>query len=283
MTDSPPKLGIIAAGGDLPLMLADACRAEARPYFVVALEGFAPDGVQAHPHVIAGVGQAGRMIAALKAEGCREVVMAGRMHRPDFRRLKVDWKGALLVPRFLAEAGRGDDALFRVIVSLFASEGIAVVGPETVLADLVAPEGAIGRLAPGADDMADIARAFEVTAAMGALDIGQAVAVARGLVLAVEAAEGTDAMIARIATLPEDIRGTSEARRGVLLKASKPRQERRVDLPAIGPHTIEAAARAGLAGVAVEAGAALMIGRAAIATAADAAGLWVAGVKRQVP
>lgn len=275
------KLGIVAGAGELPLMLARACEASGRPFFVLGLESFAkPADLDRFPHGWTTFGQAGRTMKLLKENGCTEVVLAGRTRRPDFRALKLDFTGAALLPKFLAAIGQGDDGLLRAVVGLFEGEGIKVVGPDAVLQELVAAEGVYGACAPGDRDRSDIARGIEVARTLGGLDIGQAVVVCDGVVLAVEAIEGTDAMLARVAGLPEALRGSKEARRGVLVKTSKPGQERRVDLPAVGVDTIRNAADAGLAGVAVEAGSALVIGRAEMVREADARGLFVAGVRR---
>jgi DUF1009 family protein len=167
--------------------------------------------------------------------------------------------------------------LLRALLAIFEKEGMRVIGSADAAPNLPAPAGALGRCKPNNDDDADIRHAIRVVAAMGALDIGQAAAVCRGLVLAVEAAEGTDAMLARLATLPDNLRGTSEDRKGVLVKAAKLLQERRVDLPVIGIRTVELAASAGLAGIAVESGAALIVNRARVTEMADRCGIFVYG------
>jgi DUF1009 family protein len=191
--------------------------------------------------------------------------------------LKLDTRGAMALPRVVAAALTGDDALLRALLGLFEKEGFTVIGSAEAARDLLAPAGPLGKLNPAKEDKSDIEHALRVVRAMGALDIGQAAVVCRGLVLAVEAAEGTDAMMARIADLPATLRGTAKQRKGVLVKAAKPHQERRVDLPVIGVHTVELAKAAGLAGIAVESGAALIMNRAAVAANADRVGLFVYG------
>src|SRR5262249_25890747 len=131
--------------------------------------------------------------------------------------------------------------------------------------------------------LADAAKAMDVAQAIGQLDVGQGAVVCDGLVLAVEAQEGTDAMLARVAELPQEIRGSAEARRGVLAKTPKPIQERRVDLPTTGVQTLERAAAAGLAGVAGEAGAMVVLDREAVTEAADRLGLFVWGAPLRGP
>jgi DUF1009 family protein len=203
------------------------------------------------------------------------VTFAGRVARPEWSELKLDARGALALPKVAAAALKGDDALMRAMLAIFEKEGFRVIGTAEAAPNLIADAGIYGRHKPDAQALADIAKAREVVRDLGRLDIGQAVAVADGLVLAVEAAEGTDAMLERLTDLPKNLRGTSRKRRGVLVKAPKPAQERRVDLPVIGLRTIELASAGGLAGVAVEAGAALLMRKAKLIEEADRAGLFV--------
>jgi DUF1009 family protein len=182
-----------------------------------------------------------------------------------------------MMPKVLAAARSGDDALMRVILQEFEREGFTVVGPEAAFAGLLAPAGVLGAHAPDETMHADMVKAAAVAAALGKWDVGQGCVVCEGLVLALEAAEGTDAMLARVAALPAAVRGSGADRRGVLVKRTKPIQERRIDLPTIGVSTIEGAAAAGLAGVAVEAGGALIVDRDDVIARADALGLFVFG------
>ena len=191
--------------------------------------------------------------------------------------LKLDLKGVQSLPRILAAAKKGDDALLRAVMDVFAEAGFRILGADDVLNDLRVGAGPLGRIAPLPEHWPDIRRAAEVARVSGSLEIGQGAVSCGGLILAVEAQEGTDRMLARIPELVAEIRGTPEARRGVLVKAAKPQQERRIDLPTIGVATVAGADRAGLAGIAVEAGAALVVDRAAVAAAADAAGIFIVG------
>ena len=271
-------LGIIAGGGDLPIAIARAAEADGRAIFVVALSGMADTAdVAAFPHAFASLGELGKAIRLLKEAGCSEVTLAGKVARPEFSKLKLDARGALALPKVMAAALKGDDALLRSMVDIFEKEGMRVVGSADAAQGLVAPLGPLGKLAPTRQHDDDIRYAIRVVRALGSLDIGQAAIVCEGLVLAVEAAEGTDAMLARAAQLPEALRGTQSARKGVMVKAPKPGQERRVDLPVVGVRTVELAAAAGLAGIAVEAGAALIVNGARMAETADRLGLFVFG------
>ena len=265
------KLGILAGRGELPGLIAAACRARGQEFFVVAFEGHAERRtVEGVPHAWFRLGAGGAALERLKAEGAMELVMAGGIRRPSLAELRPDLRTA----RFFAKVGMaalGDDGLLRAIVRELEAEGFRVIGVDAVLADLVAPEGNLTRAAPDAGALADIAHGFAVVRALGAVDVGQAAVVQQGLVLGVEAIEGTDALIARAGTLRREGPG------GVLVKARKPGQERRADLPVVGMATVEGAAAAGLRGIAVEAGGTLLLDRAAIVMAADRLGLFVVG------
>jgi DUF1009 family protein len=274
------KLGIIAAGGELPLALAEHCAAEGRAYFVARVTPFAAPALDLHPGAAHDLGAMGARMDALKQAGCDAIVIVGQAPRPDFSKLNFDEAGMAMAPALAAAAGQGDDALLRALLEQHAKAGFVIVGADEVMAAMAAAAGALGARAPSQADRTDIALAARVVAAVGALDIGQAAVVCAGLVLGVEAQEGTDALLVRVGGLPAPLRGAPEARRGVLVKRPKPNQERRIDLPVIGVTTIAGAAAAGLAGIAVEAGGALLVRRAALIAAADAAGLFVYGFTR---
>ena len=273
-----PKLGLIAGGGGLPLALAEHCQRTERPYFVIRLKGFAEPPLDSHPGESAGIAEIGRIVRLAREAGCEALCFAGIVRRPDFAALKPDLRGVTWLPGAVMAARNGDDALLRFLMSGFEKEGFAIEGAHEVMDELSLPAGPLGAHAPQAAHGADIARAIETAGAIGALDIGQGAVVCDGLVLAVEAQEGTDAMLRRVAELPASLRGTPERRRGVLAKIPKPIQEERVDLPTIGLTTIEAADRAGLSGVVGLAGRMLVLDREAVVAAADAAGLFIAGV-----
>ena len=267
-------LGIIAGGGELPLAIAESARDAGRDVFILALSG-ADEGLSRFPLENTGIGELGKSLSLLKKHACEEVTFAGRVSRPEWSDLKLDARGALALPKVAAAALKGDDALMRAMLGIFEKEGFRVVGTADAAPDLIASAGIYGRHKPDPQAQADIAQARVVVRRMGELDIGQAAAVADGLVLAVEAAEGTDAMLERLPLLSKNLRGTPQKRRGVLVKAPKPGQERRVDLPVIGVRTIELASAGGLSGVAVEAGAALIMRKSRIVEAADRLGLFV--------
>jgi DUF1009 family protein len=272
-------LGIIAGGGDLPRAVAESARKGGRDVFVVSLTGDANDWTAQFPREQVSLGEMGKALRSLSAHKCQDVIFAGRVDRPRFTDLRLDTKGALVAPRIAAAALRGDDALLRAVVDVFEKEGHRVLGIAEAAPSLVVREGSVGRNRPSAEALQDIKKGFQVVARMGELDIGQAAAVCDGLVLAVEAAEGTDAMIARIGTLRETLRGTAAQRRGVLVKALKPTQDAKTDMPVVGVETVRKARAVHLAGIALEAGASLIVDKAAVAAEADRLGLFVVGVK----
>jgi DUF1009 family protein len=275
------KLGIIAGGGDLPRAVAQSAQAGGREVFVIGLIGSLGESdswIGDFPHELASPGAPGQAFRSFRREGVSEVLLAGKVDRPKFSELKLDARGVMLLPRALKAARQGDDALLRFLVMMFEEEGFRAVGVAEAAPGLVCGEGALGRLSPNDEHRADMMRAFAIVKALGALDVGQAAAVCEGLALAVEAAEGTDRMIERIATLREALRGTPQNRRGVLVKALKPTQDAKTDMPVIGVATVEKAAAAGLAGIGLQAGGALIVDKAAVAARADALGLFVTGV-----
>jgi DUF1009 family protein len=277
------KLGLIAGGGALPVEIARHCERAGRPLFVIRLKGFAADGLGEYAGAEVGLAELGKCFKALKRAGCEAVCLAGNVARPDFATLVPDMRGLTVIPAAIAAARKGDDALLRLLVGEFEKEGFAVEGAHEVMDDLGLPAGLLGRCAPSEACRADVARALEVARHIGRHDIGQGAVVCDGLVLAVEAQEGTDAMLARVAELPHAVRGSPEAPRGVLAKAPKPIQETRVDMPTIGLATVEGVARAGLAGIVGEAGRLLVLDREAVIALADELGLFILGVEPERP
>jgi hypothetical protein len=277
------KLGLIAGGGSLPVEIAEHCLRSGRPLFVIRLKGFAGAGLEPFAGAEVGLAELGKCFKALKRAGCKAVCLAGQVNRPDFATLMPDLRGLAALPAAIAAARKGDDALLRMLVGEFEKEGFAVEGAHEVMDDLGLATGPLGRRAPGPEHMSDIDQAMAAARAVGRLDAGQAAVVCHGLVLALEAAEGTDALLARVAELPEALRGRPDAPLGVLAKAPKPTQETRVDLPTIGPATVEAVARAGLAGIVGETGHLLVLDRDAVISLADELGLFIVGVEAQAP
>jgi lipid-A-disaccharide synthase len=267
-----PKLGIVAGQGELPARIIETCRAAGRDFFVVAIEGQAdPRILPGTPHIWCRLGAADTGFAKLREVGVKEVVLAGAVTRPSLGSLRPDLRTTRFLAR-LARSALGDDGLLSAVVREFEEYGFRVVGADDVLGEMIAVEGPYGTRSPDAVARNDIEVGRRVARTLGALDVGQAVVVQQGVVLGVEAIEGTDALVARCRELRREGPG------GVLVKIKKPAQERRVDLPTIGVGTVKAAAAAGLSGIAVEAGGALVIDPQAVGRAADAAGLFVVGV-----
>ena len=266
-------LGILAGGGPLPGQVAAAARAAGRSVFLVGLAGFADPAVLAPwPHEVVRILAAGRIIATLREHGCQDLVLVGPVRRPSLLGLRPDAEGARLLARIGRAAFAGDDGLLAAVVKVFSEEGFRVIGAHEILSEALGPAGLLSRAAPDALAMADIQRGIAVTRALGAVDVGQGCVVQQGIVLAVEAAEGTDAMLSRCAPLAWPGPG------GVLVKLVKPGQDRRADLPTIGPDTIRGATSAGLRGVAFEAGGTILARRDAAIAEADAAGLFLLGL-----
>lgn len=269
-------LGIVAGAGDLPRAIALRARDEAHSVFVLALEDMTGDWVQSFPHAWVSMGQIGRTIELLKKNTCDDVVLAGYVSRPNLLKLRYDKKGLSWIFPVLWAMRRGDNTLLDAMVDLLEREGLHVKGVADVAPWLQIPAGPLGRVNPTPRDEADIAIAMSAARKQGALDRGQAVVVSGGRILAIEGRDGTDAMLNRLHALRATACGTPG--RGVLVKALKPMQDRKTDLPTIGVTTVEKAAVAGLAGIAVEAHTALVLDRPAVTETADALGVFVTGV-----
>lgn len=278
-----PPLGLIAGLGDLPDSIARAAMASGQGVYVLRLKGFEEPKLADLPGETVGMAQIGKIFKALHNAGCKHVCFAGIVKRPDFSALKPDMRGMALLPKVLNAARKGDDALLRLVIETFESEGFEVIGADEAAGNLRAQSGLLAGPATFQPHMDDLKKAAHIASESGRLDIGQGAIVCDGLVLCVEAQEGTDAMLDRCAQLPPELRGTAAARKGVLVKRPKPIQERRVDLPTIGVKTVEGAATAGLAGIGLEADGALIIDIAAVREAAEAHGVFLYGFMKDWP
>jgi UDP-2,3-diacylglucosamine hydrolase len=267
-----PKTGVLAGGGQLPVRVIAACQARGQPFFVIAFEGFTdPATVEGMPHAWMPLEKVGAILARLKAENVTDVVLAGPVRRPgSLLTLRPDRRGLLRLMRMLRR-WRGDDHVLTQVVREIESDGFRVVGAEDVAPELLMPLGSIGSLSPDERCRSSIRVGIAAARELGRRDRGQGVVVAGDHVVAREGAGGTMRLLAEAAA-------NQAAHGGVLVKIVKPGQERRVDLPSVGVETVAQAAKAGLAGIALEAGGSLVIGREAVAQAADAAGLFVVGV-----
>jgi UDP-2,3-diacylglucosamine hydrolase len=272
MTDRP-ALGILAGGGALPGRVAAAASAAGRPVFMIGFEGFAEPAVLApFPHAVVRIGAAGRILELLRTHNCRDLVLVGPVKRPSVFDLRPDMEGTRILARVGRAAFAGDDGLLAAVVRVLGEEGFSVIGAHEILTEALGPRGLLTSHQPDAQALSDIERGCQVVRALGAVDVGQACVVQQGIVLCVEAIEGTDAMLSRAAGLRREGVG------GVLVKLVKPGQDRRADLPTIGPGTIRAAEAAGLRGVAFEAGGTILAEREVTIAAAEQAGLFLLGL-----
>jgi DUF1009 family protein len=272
-------LAIICGGGSLPFALADAAVRRGRRVVLFALREWAdPARVAAYPHHWSRIGQFGRFLRIAAQEGCRDVAFIGSVVRPSLWQIRPDFAAIRLMPQVVRLFRGGDDHLQAGIGRLFEQHGFRLLGPKDIAPELMMPAGPLGAHRPGEQDRADTAHGLAVLDATSPFDIGQAVVVANNHVLALEGPEGTDQMLARVAELRRSGRINTPAGTGVLVKAAKLGQDQRIDLPVIGPPTVEAVSAAGLAGIAVVAGSTVVAEPERIAAAADRAKVFVIGV-----
>lgn len=280
---APPQatgrpLAIVCGGGDFPIVLAEAAVDAGRTPFLIGLIGSADQRIEAFPHLWLRLGEVGRFFQALTERKIVEVAAVGSVKRPELADLKIDVGALKRLPALAGLFGGGDNRLLAGIAKLLEKEGLALVAVHDVAPQLLASEGAITSRGPSAQALDDARIGAALLEALSPFDVGQAVVVAKGRALAIEAAEGTDAMLARIAEMRASGRLALKGRVGVLLKAPKRGQEMRLDMPAIGLETIAAASRAELEGVALAAGKVLMTGREACVRAADQASIFLYGL-----
>jgi DUF1009 family protein len=274
-------IGILCFGGDLPAGVAAHAEARGHRVFAIAFQGFASKSVERFPHAWVKLGQIGRFFRVLRSQSIRRIVIVGALTRPALRDLSFDWKGIRDIPRILrALRAGGDDSALRKAVSYFEDHGLTVMPVSEVAPELLAGEGQLGRIGASDKELANLRIGVAVLDALSAFDVGQACIVLDGRPVAIEGAEGTDGVITRVAELRAGGRLRVSGARGVLIKAAKRGQDLRVDMPTIGPRTVELAAKARLAGVAIEAGKGLIADRDACLALADRHGLFVVGFSR---
>jgi DUF1009 family protein len=270
-------LAIVTGDGDLPRLLAEECVRRGQDYVLVLFGGFQPDWVSGHPQIAVAFEKPGTLFKKLAKAGAGHVVFAGAMQRPELNPMRFDLKFLKIAPSLLPALKSGDDVTLRVIGAIFESENIEIIAAHSLLESLVAGAGQLGKHTANAADRADMQRGFAIARALGEQDVGQGAVVAQGLCLGAESIQGTDAMLDFIAATGAGFRADPKGGKGVLCKAPKPGQDWRVDMPAIGPQTIENAAKAGLAGVAVQAGGVLILGLDETVARADDLGLFLIG------
>ncbi|WP_346896555.1 UDP-2,3-diacylglucosamine diphosphatase LpxI domain-containing protein [uncultured Roseibium sp.] len=279
----PPdtRVGLVAGNGALPYQVADLLTQKGFTPVIVAIKGEAVPETLARSVAELGWGEIGRLLKTLKRHGCSRLLLIGGIsRRPDFASVFGDAGTLRLLPKIVRALMGGDDSLLSKVIGLFEAEGFEVVGMTDIAPELLAGKGVLGKVSPSNSAVEDMELAFKATERLGELDIGQAAVAVGGRVVALEGAEGTDAMLERCAVLRANGRIRSKGAAGVLVKAAKPSQDLRVDLPTVGPRTIELATAAGLAGIAVEAGRALIADQDATVRKADEAGVFIFGIER---
>lgn len=273
------RLALIAGNGSLPGQIADALLETGRDFRIVAIKGEADELTRKRASAELGWGEIGRLYRFLSASDCDQVLLIGGVSaRPDFTSIFGDFGTLKRLPTILRALAGGDDSLLTKVIRLFEVEGYKVVGIRDVAPHLLAASGVLGKVQPKKTDWRDLELALKATEKLGELDIGQAAVAVGGRVIALEGAEGTDAMLERCAELKRSGRVRSKGKAGVLVKTAKPNQDLRVDLPTVGPRTIELAVAAGLAGIAVEAQGALIAEKEETLQKANAAGLYLIGI-----
>lgn len=274
-----PPLGIIAGGGSLPATVARAARSSGRQVFVIALAGFAdPQSLQDYPCAVVRVGKAGEVLALLRQYGCTEVVMIGTLVRPALRDLGFDFTTLRLLAHVAKLYHGGDDKLLSGIAKYMETRGLRVLGAHEIAPEILMPLGPLASHKLPNALVPDAVTALAAIAALGPWDVGQGMVIVDGRIVAVEGAEGTDRMLHRVRELQDQRRLPRLKHQGLLVKAPKPQQDHRIDLPAIGARTVEAAAQAGLAGICVAAGGVIVAEPQEMIRAADLSGLFVEGI-----
>jgi UDP-2,3-diacylglucosamine hydrolase len=277
--DISSPIGLIAAGGVMPFAVADSLTARGIKPVLFALRGACdPVRVERFRHHWISIGQLGKATRLFRAENCRDLVFIGTLVRPALSEVRLDWGTLRVIGRVWAAFRGGDDHLLSGIGRILEQDGFRMVGIKDVAPDLLMPEGCLTLEAPDEKAAADIARGRELLRALSPFDIGQATVVIDGHVVGVEDIEGTDGLLARVARLRAEGRIRARTARGVLVKAPKSGQDLRFDLPTMGPRTVEGAAAAKLAGIAIVAGNTIVVEPQAVIEAADAAGLFVTGL-----
>jgi UDP-2,3-diacylglucosamine hydrolase len=277
---SSGPLAIVCGSGSLPFAVAEAVSRRGRAVVLFAIQGWADaQRVCAFRHHWVSFGQFGSFCRLARAEGCRDVVFIGSLVRPSIWQIRPDFKTLQLLPRIFRLLRGGDDHMLSSIAAVFEEHGFRLIGAHDIAPEILMPEGPLGRALPRSQDYDDIKKGLALLDATGPFDVGQAAVVAGGRFLAIEAAEGTDSMLARIAQLRQSGLIPAASGTGVLVKAPKRGQDRRIDLPSIGPQTIQGAKCAGLVGIAVVAGSTVVAELGRVATAADRENLFVIGLR----
>lgn len=271
------NIAIIAGRGSLPKELASGLRDDGKTPYLIGIEGEHEDWITEFDHVVLHWGQFGGLFRFLKSNEVSKILLAGGVTRPKINVSRMDWVAIKTLPQILAFMMGGDNTLLTGVIKVFENHGVQVVGAHEVLPRLLSQAGLIAGRKPSKKAFANLEKALEATKLLGQLDIGQAAVAIGNRVIAVEGIEGTDGMLARVAELRSSGRLTEDGRHGVLVKAKKPGQDMRVDIPAVGPKTVQGAIEAGLAGIAVEAGNSFILEREQTIADARSGGIFLYG------
>jgi len=266
------KLALIAGGGQVPLDVIHYLEKTQRDFVVIRLKDITDAALARFDGIEIGLGDFAHALGYLQQSKCQSVCLVGNVKRPNFATMERDTGGQAHLG-VIEQAGRqGDDSLLRQVAQILTQYGLKLEGAHEANPELLLTEGLMAGSLNG-DLESDIQKAVKIAKAIGALDIGQAAIVARGLVIAVEAQEGTQAMLNRVAGMPAHIRSQA-----VLAKIPKPIQDLRLDMPTIGPQTIIDAKAAGLAGIVGMAGQLLLADRQATLAQAQADQIFIYGL-----
>ena len=275
-------LGIIAGSGALPLYIAEKTAATGRPVFVAAIEGTTDPSITTHPHIWLKWGEMGKLFKTLELENAKELVIIGGVKRPNLKDLHFDFGLIRNLPFIFSLTLGGDDSVLSSIVNFIEEKGFTIIGAHQIAPELTADSGCMTKKQPSTRDKEDIEKGISTVLNLGTMDIGQGAVVARNYVLCVEAAEGTDLMLERAKGLRQWGNKWLGRRFGVFVKWPKPHQELRIDMPTIGPKTVELVADAGLAGICVAANHVLISEKQKTIEAANKAGIFIFGEERDV-
>jgi DUF1009 family protein len=276
LAEAGAPLVILAGGGDLPARVAAAATAAGRPVLILAIEGEAGPSVESFPHHWVKWGELGRLESLTKQHGARDIVLVGKIvHRPSLKTVRLDALAIRSLPKLIGLFSGGDHSVLSVVIRFIEGRGFHVVGPHEIAGDLVAEPGVLTEQRPSDKDLRDLDLGFRAAIAIGKLDAGQAAVALNEHIVALEGLEGTDAMIDRVGALREAGKVFERGRAGVVVKCAKPQQDLRIDMPTIGPHTVDRAAAANLAGIGIEAGRVIIVDRDTTLRKAREAGLFI--------
>lgn len=266
-------LALIAGNGNLPLEIIRSCQKRNIYLIVIGFESQIHLNEMNVPYAQFSIGSIGKILAHLKKHNIKQIVFAGNIKRPSLKELQVDWVGAKWLQKLSLKAMKGDDALLSAILKLLEKEGFEILKPSDFLDNLMLPVGTLTKALPTPEDYLDIERGAQILRTLSPLDVGQSVIVQQGLVLGIEAIEGTKALIERCGLLKRQGSG------GVLVKMAKAGQNKKIDLPTIGPDTIQDLKKAGLVGIAAEANLTQVVDYEQTIKLADELGLFIVEVK----